>query len=121
MKNAPVIILLLQIANAFIGGAVHQLFGPEEGLGLIDALFILIGLGLVFVWFRIDAKGLDFQPSPILNISVIGVTAIALPYYFFRTRGPLRGLLATFWFFGIAVLLNMVQMAGGFAVFARQI
>ncbi|HTE43114.1 MAG TPA: hypothetical protein VK629_19985 [Steroidobacteraceae bacterium] len=90
-------------------------------MGATDILFIMAGFALVFVWFSIDAKALDFQPSSILNFGVLTLAAVALPYCFFRSRGPLRGLLATLWFFGIVVLLSAVQMAGSWAAFARQI
>ena len=64
--------------------------GPDSG-SVLFAIHALASLALVFVWFRLDAHERIYKASIVLNIVMLGLTIVALPYYLFRSRGLLGG------------------------------
>ena len=65
-------------------------YGPARGPEADSTLFAihaLLSLALVFVWFRLDARERLYKASIVLNIAMLGLTIIALPYYLLRSRG----------------------------------
>lgn len=72
---------------------------------------------LVFAWYRFDSDEIGYRRGLMLNAGVIALTAFALPYYFFRSRGLWRGLLYTATLFSLVAVWNMLQTAGGYAVY----
>jgi hypothetical protein len=117
MKNPKLLVLGLLLASAVLGGVARQIIAPGKPFAQVDIFFILAGAILVFTWFRIDANQRNFKRSPILNVAVVALAAVALPYYFFRTRGFVGGLAATAGFIGIAILFSAIQYAGSYAVY----
>jgi len=71
----------------------------------------------VFVWYRLDAEERGYPRSPLLNVGVIAITVLALPYYLFRTRRFPRGLYATVAFLALGVAYSLLQYAGAYAVY----
>lgn len=63
------------------------------GLTAIDGLlYVLLALAILFEWVRRDAKRRKIAFSWPLRIALIALTIVALPYYFFQSRGWLGGL-----------------------------
>jgi hypothetical protein len=96
--------LLVSLAMvAFASGAFIQLlrstqpFGPAFLAGIFLGS-IFVGLALMFIWYRLDAKQRGFECSVALNIAVVVAALLALPYYFFRSRGLRGGSIATLLF-----------------------
>lgn len=54
-----------------------------------------VGILLIFAWYRLDSDQRGFRRSPGLNIGIIAVAIVGLPYYLFRSRGAKRGFMAT--------------------------
>jgi hypothetical protein len=79
----------------FIYGAVWVFFYRSDGEPETVAIFGILLTVAVFVWFREDATAHSFRRSPILNMAVIGLPIIAVPFYLFRSRGLKGGALAT--------------------------
>jgi hypothetical protein len=86
VRSKTVILIILAIL-AFVQGAVGQFFYPGQVFSRSDIIFSLVGLALVFAWYRIDAEERNYRRSIGLNIAIVAVTIIAFPYYFFRSRG----------------------------------
>lgn len=93
--NAKQLIVLALASTAFLSGAAGQYFYPGIETPLTTLWFILCGAFLVFAWYRIDAEQIGYRRSLGLNVGVVGIAVIALPYYFFRSRGTKRGFAAT--------------------------
>ena len=72
---------------------------------------------LLFLWYRLDSDEHDYPRSIWLNTGVIGLALIALPYYLFRTRGALKGLIATVLFLGCGALWGLLAIAGQNAIY----
>lgn len=94
MSRKALILALLVLAS-LVAGVVGQYFWPNEPLSAADYGFAVIGAFLIFAWYHADAKQRGYRRSMWLNIGVILLALVAMPYYFFRTRGFSRGLLAT--------------------------
>lgn len=109
--------LILFLLLAFLSGLARQFFAPGQLMSRVDIPFLLIGLLLTFLWYRIDSDQLGYRRSAILNVMVLAITLLALPYYFLRSRGFLRGSLATVLFLLVAFAYSMLQAGGEYAVY----
>jgi hypothetical protein len=114
------IVLISLAVIRFAGGVARQLLAPAQSVAEADLLFALLSVGLVFAWYRMDSRRCGYRRSPVLDAMVIAIAILALPYYFFRTRGLWGGLRAS----GLLVLAIMgyavLQFCGAYAaIYAR--
>ena len=89
---------IVLISLAVVGVAsrvVRQVLAPGQPFAQGDIAFALLSVALVFAWYRMDAWKRGYRRSPVLDVMVVAVTILALPYYFFRTRGLVGGLRAS--------------------------
>jgi hypothetical protein len=110
-------ILLGLALISLIMGLVSQYFYPGADFPKSDIPFIIISLFLIFYWYHLDAIENNYRRSVFLNISVIFIAILALPYYFFRSRGFKKGFIATIGFLALAVLFNFLTLGGQYAVY----
>jgi hypothetical protein len=116
MSTKLVVLLSLGVAALF-GGVARQLITPGQVFSDTDIPFMFLSIALVFFWFRLDANERGYRRSPLLNISVIAIALVALPYYFFRSRGFKRGALATGCLLLVLVGCSALQVIGEYAVY----
>lgn len=65
---------------------------------------------LMFVWYRLDSQQVGYRRSPWLDIGVVGIAIVAIPYYFIRSPGAKKGIVCTgllLLMYGASVLLTM--------------
>ena len=98
-------------------GAAGELVAPDQPIGIINLLSALVTLGLIFAWYRLDARDLGYRRTALLNAMVIAVALIAVPYYLFRSRGFARGLRATGIFVAVVVGDTLLNSAGAYAAY----
>jgi len=118
MRDKRSIVLAATLLLGFVSGVVRELVAPEQLISPLDIAFMLIGVFLVFLWYRFDTDVMRYRRSPLLNVAVVALALVALPYYFFRSRGFARGLLASVMFLLVFAAYSLLQMAGETAVSA---
>lgn len=118
----PRTLLLVALAVlSLLSGAVRQYFFPGADLAPSDVPFALLGTVFVFLWYRVDSDVHNYRRSLLLNVGVIAITAFALPYYFFRSRGPKGGFIALGWFIvALAASVALDGVGGNFAYHVLQ-
>jgi hypothetical protein len=92
------------VALAFlslISGAIDQYFYPGEEFPPTALAFLTIMALLIFLWYRLDAAEVGYRRSAWLDIGVVGIAIVALPYYLVRSRGAKKGIV------GVGALLLM--------------
>ena len=72
---------------------------------------------LVFTWYRLDTDQLGYRRTPWLNVSVVAISIVALPYYFFRSRGTKRGFIFLGMFIFAIIIYYLLSSAGRYAVY----
>ena len=82
---------LLSLVFGFLEYGPGQ--APEAG-SITMTLHAVASLALVFIWFRLDSRRLDYRPSIVLMIAMLALTFLALPYYLLRSRGAFGGMKA---------------------------
>jgi prepilin signal peptidase PulO-like enzyme (type II secretory pathway) len=108
------IILVVLCALAFIFGVADQFFYPEHPFPPTAVAHSLINMALVFSWYWFDSNRLGYKRTPLLSVAVILIAFLALPYYFFRSRGVKKGfiylglMLLFFLVFAVSTLAGMV-------------
>jgi amino acid transporter len=117
MGSAKIKLVVLLSVVAFLSGTAHQLFAPREVMSEVDVAFALIAMALVFLWYRFDSEERGYARSAFLNVMVVALAIVALPYYFFRTRGAARGLLATALLLLAAAAYTAVQYGGQYTAY----
>lgn len=113
-KNS--ILMVLAVAS-FASGVANQYFYPGIAMPLPAVVFTILGALLIFAWYRLDANQIGYKRSPWLNVGVIGLAIISLPYYFLRSRGAKRGFVAIGIMLLALVALNFLSVAGSYAVY----
>ena len=117
MRRPKTLIYLAILLISFLGGAGSQYFYPGHLMSPVYLGSGLFSAALVFLWYRLDSDERRYRRSAFLNIAVVCVALLALPYYFFRTRGLVRGLGMTAAFLGSIVLWALLQVAGEHATY----
>ena len=111
MQTKSKIILALAILS-FIVGVAGQYFYPDREISPVDMWTMPVFICLVFWWYRLDTTDRAYKRSPLLNVGVIGLAAIALPIYFFRSRGFKGGSIATLVLFGAVIASGLLTVIG---------
>ncbi|GAB3092374.1 hypothetical protein [Lysobacter terrae] len=101
-------------------GAIAQYFYPYAQSSPVDVCFTILGVALIFAWYRLDTTQIGYRRSPWLNAAVIAIAIVGLPYYFFRSRGLKRGLVATGLFLLTIVSSGFLTALGSAAVYRLQ-
>ncbi|MEO6103197.1 MAG: hypothetical protein ABIP44_06115 [Pseudoxanthomonas sp.] len=117
MPSSKNLLLLALLLLGFLSGIARQLIAPGQPLSAVDVAFMLLGLLFVFAWYRLDSDEQGYRRSVILNIAVIAITILALPYYLFRSRGFFRGLLGTVLFIATAIAYSALQVSGEYVAY----
>ena len=121
MSNRDAWLLGLLAAIALFGGILQQLAVPAHALLLESGIpYGLMALEVIFAWYRRDAQQRGYRRSARLNLMIVAVAIIAVPYYLFRSRGLSRGVLATLVFLGIMVAYTGIQYGAQLLVYALQ-
>jgi len=104
-------------AVSFISGANPVVAMSAETIKLIELVLVFAMVSLIFLWYRIDADERGFQRSMLLNVGIVMVAAVAVPYYLIRSRGweegPPAVLRAVVVFLGSVVLSAIGAMLFG--------
>jgi hypothetical protein len=115
--NAKQLLVIALGGTAVLSGIVGQYFYPGIEAPPTTLWFALGGAFLLFAWYRIDADMVGYRRSLWLNIGVVGLAIIVLPYYFLRSRGAKRGFVATGLFLLGAIAWSFLGSAGQYAVY----
>ena len=114
MKNPKLVVFGALMLSALLSGIARQFMAPNEVVAPIDILFMVVGAFLLFLWFRLDSDERNYRRSPLLNVGVISLAIVVLPYYFFRTRGFARGFGASVLFLIAGIVYSLLQYAGSY-------
>lgn len=95
---------------SFVSGAFGANAATTQAGGVIELVLVIAMISLIFLWYRIDAEQHGFQRSAFMNVSIVMVAAIAVPYYLIRSRGWQHG--------QIAVLKAVLVFLGSIALSA---
>jgi hypothetical protein len=110
-------ILISLLALIFLVGGVSGFFAvrnmEEPGWWTLGSSILMSVM--IFGWYHNDSTGKSFERSIWLNIGVIGMAPIAVPYYVFRRNGPGTRARAFARLAGYVGLLSITALAGGVA------
>jgi len=56
-----------------------------------DYIFYFLALLIIFQWYRLDSDSVKYKRSIGMNIGILLLPALALPYYFYDSRGFIQG------------------------------
>jgi hypothetical protein len=112
--GAKSMVLMLVALASFLSGAVGQYHWPGSMQAPSDLWFLAVFALLGFAWYRLDSDQRSYRRTPLLNVAVIAIAAIALPYYFFRSRGAKRGFMALGVFILFVLASGLLTMAGSY-------
>jgi len=113
MKPKTLVLAMMGFVS-FSGGAISQYYRarhlhPPSG---VPISLVLVSALLIFVWYRLDADQRSYRRTFFLNLSVIALAVVALPYYFFRSRGAKGGLVAILLFILLLVVSFFLSYMG---------
>ena len=108
--NPKTLVLSLMGLVSFLGGAIAQYYRarhlqPPSG---VPISLVLVSALLLFIWYRLDTDQRSYRRTYFLNLGIVALGVVALPYYFFRSRGAKGGL--------VAILLFILLLMGSFVL-----
>ena len=71
---------------------------------------------MIFAWYLADTQQRGYTRTALLNIAIILVSVVAVPYYLLRSRPRGQRLKAITRMLGVFVLLLLAMLAGGLVV-----
>ena len=108
-------LLWLLIAASAISGVIYALGLPPRTEQPIDIAFGIAISCVIFLWYCADAHERNYRRSVLLNVCVVFLYVVALPYYFFRSRGLRGGFAAVSKSFLFVILMWAVTVCAGVA------
>jgi hypothetical protein len=105
-------VLIAALCVAFALGAVLSLARSPAQMEWLNGVSLLLSTFLTFAWYRYDSDARQYRRSYPLNVGVIALSLLALPYYLFRSRGLLSGLLALVLLLVLSIGLGALLFAG---------
>jgi len=114
MRSTQIALSAMLIVMA-IAGAVLTLGlsrSTEHWALWVFRVLFLVG---IFSWYVCDSNSRGFPRSRWLNVGVILLSLLALPYYLFASRGTKGGFVALGKCLAFVVLLLAASMLGGLA------
>ena len=101
---------------AVFDGVAREWFAPGQFLYAGDVVMLFLLGSIVYRWYDLDARDHAYTRPRTLDVAVIIVGALALPYYFLQTRGQRRGLIAAAYLGLVCALYWLLQSAGKLVV-----
>ena len=98
MKIKTSIYLAFAATSIVAGGLLptEQTGRAMHGLAFVPSIVAWV---LIYIWFKADVAQRRIRTSTTFNGLVIGFSILALPIYFFRSRGVARALKSTLIFY----------------------
>jgi len=118
-KNTAIIGML---GVALAAGIAVAALAPEPGTVPLGVQFV-INLALLllgFRWLQIDSRQLDIRRPLWLNIGIVLLAAVFVPYYFYKTRPAGARLTPILMFFGLVMAIAFVSGLGAVLMTATQ-
>jgi cytochrome bd-type quinol oxidase subunit 2 len=105
MKPNQILVLLL-VYFAALGGMASYLdmrgIAEPQWSAIVTSI---AGSLLLFWWYWADSTSRSYRRSPLLNVAIIALGFVAVPYYVLRSREKGQRLLAFAKLFGFVLLL----------------
>ena len=110
-KLRPLVMLVAVSFLLPLGEAVvlRRPLRPFDQASIIDAFLMIYA---TYWWYSIDRRERNFRTGALQNIGVILLAPVALPVYFFRSRGFGKGLATSIAAFGILVATGILGVVG---------
>jgi hypothetical protein len=116
MKPNHILVLLLLYIAALSGMASYldarRIAEPQWSVVVTS----IMGSLLVFWWYWADSTSRSYRRSPLLNVAIVAVGFLAVPYYLLRSRERGRRLLAFAGMFGFVLLMVVAMVVGALPV-----
>ena len=117
MASKKSLVVLSFLILSFIAGIAGQYFYPGMDFSPADIWLLPVFALLIFIWYRFDSEQHSYRRSPWLNVCIIAIAILALPYYFFRSRGLKGGSIATAVMLLVFVLSGALTAAGQYTAY----
>jgi len=116
MKPNRVLMLLLLYISALSGMTSYlEVRGIEEPPWSV-IVTMLLSSSLIVWWYWADSTSRSYRRSPLLNVAVIAVALVAVPYYLLRSREKGQRFKAISKLFGFLALVVGAAMVGALSV-----
>jgi hypothetical protein len=111
------LVLVAAATLSFLVGAANQYVFPGAASTPFDVASLIFFAFFLFWWFRLDTQERGFKRTSGLTLAVVGLAVIALPYYFFKSRGAKGGFVALGCFLLVIVASGVLTLAGQYATY----
>jgi hypothetical protein len=108
---------LIILGAAMLGGMsayleAHRIHEPPWSVAGTSIGFSL----LIFWWYWADSTLRSYRRSPLLNVAVVALAFLAIPYYLLRSRQQGQRVVAVVKMLGFVVLIVVAESIGALPV-----
>lgn len=96
---------------------MRQFIAPGKLFAASDIPVELLVLTLIFLWYYIDSNEKKYKRNLFLNMGIIALWIIVLPYYLFRTRDKKKAFKSTVVFILLVICSELIDLGGEYAVY----
>lgn len=111
------LVVALILLASFSDGVFRQLMTPGDAFPRSDIVLVVTATLLVFIWYRLDSDERSYRRTPFLNVAIVALAIVAIPYYLFKSRGRSRGSMAFGIFVACGIAYNLLQFAGEYVAY----
>jgi hypothetical protein len=111
------VLLLALVIVSLADGAVAQYLYPRAERAPSEIWFLLGYTTVLFAWYAIDSDRRGYVRSRSLNLAMVALAIVALPYYLFRTRGAKGGFIALGGFLLVGICIGPLNYVGMYATY----
>ncbi len=90
MKPTSLILLSFLVLVA-LAGLIDPLLENSLYYEHFNLGITLVLVTFIFAWYYYDSEARQYKRSPALNVTVVAMAIIGIPYYLFRSRGAKNG------------------------------
>ena len=112
-KCKRISLLSLGVVSLIAAASAVLSKGNVNTNSIYSYLLYALAIAFIYVWFREDATENNYDAPTILRVGVVALPVVALPYYFFRTRGFSGGFLAVAKTFAFCLCMLAIYIGGG--------
>ena len=121
-RKAATLVTMLGVALVFgvLNVALHPDAMQANAITGTQVVANVVLLLLGFRWLQIDSAQLDIRRPWWLNVGVVLLAIVFVPYYFYKTRPEGRRLRPILGFFGVVLAVGVVSAIGSMLMMAMR-
>lgn len=117
-KNNKITLFILAAIATSLGITDYLTYYYPVAGNVVTTILLMLALALIFYWYWLDSHHYKYKRTIFLNISVIVVFWLAIPYYLYSSRTETKRFIAISGFLATFLIWYAFHYAGFYILWA---